>query len=386
MTGGKSAPKPVAGAPAHKDARKGKRWDDQSSSPEIEEAHEATSPSAYDPLSAREDEDPHGHFFDGSPDSPRRHSSPFEQIEAQRKGAVGFEEHKQVPASLAPSKEPHMSLLASAREPSGREVGSPKLLPPASEERVRSLSGVSTDSDSATPPFPFSPKGKAKVGVNLASASPSKKDLDKSKESASESLHRLKKFRKEKAAAAAVDNEGIEMVTISQEKKKERRKSRDDDVWIHVTAKPKAKKALSARGSLENIASNRQSRKEAVQKEHRRSQSSGGERERRRKSSTSSLDGTTTRTRRASGGSSSSPTLQGRSPTPTGSRSYSPFSGRQRRSSGERGSSPSPIGGKKSSSVGNLNLSGEGSEKKEGAAKPKEDMKTEEDQGPGEIV
>ena len=379
-TGGKSSPTPVSGAPAHRGPDFGQT---SSSSPEIEEAHEATSPSAYDPLSARDDDDPHAHFFDGTGGSPRRHSSPYEQIETLGKGAVGFE----IPASLAPSKAPPLSLL-STKEPSGSDIGSPVLLPPASEERVRSLSGgmdLESSGVSATPSFTYSPKAKAKVSVSPISASPV--DRSPKESSASESLHRLKKKKKPSSSSSTTSEEGIEMVTISPDMKKSRRKSRDDDVWIHVTARPKQK---ANRGSLENISSIRHSRKEALQTGHQRSSSmgdvserrnkssspstgdvserrrkpsstsmgdvserrrkssstsTGDESERRRKSSGTSVDGVMNgRTRRASSGSCPSPTLRSSSPTPSGTQSYSPFSGRHRKSSSDRSPSPTQRG------------------------------------------
>ena len=117
-----------------------------------------------------------------------------------------YKDQSNIPPTLSKSKAPPLTLSMNSTESSAE---SPTLLPPASEERVRSLSNPCLESKTLTvPPSPFALKSPATVDVNPLSASVDKSET--SVESAQASLSRLSQGWKE------TESPDIEMKPMAQ--------------------------------------------------------------------------------------------------------------------------------------------------------------------------
>ncbi|XP_030840247.1 uncharacterized protein LOC105442128 [Strongylocentrotus purpuratus] len=173
----------------------------------VEEAQEALSLSAFGATS--------------HPDG----SSPFSGSGSSHKQAAAL------PPTLAPSKAPAVSLIQGERP--AVAGGSPKIIPPASTERVRNLTNPSSDletsnqsSASSSIPFAYDTKAPAQVGINPVSASPcSGGSMEKSvTESASDQLRKLSSSWKDEASR---EKPGMEMRTMQHHREM------DDDDSCH---------------------------------------------------------------------------------------------------------------------------------------------------------
>ncbi|KAJ8036911.1 hypothetical protein HOLleu_17576 [Holothuria leucospilota] len=182
----RSSPRPIRAATSDQGSHR-----IRSASPEVEQAIEALSPSAYQTDTTKLNQA----LQAGPPPPP----PPPEAL----------------PPSLTPCKQPQTSLLHHPGNDPRQD--SPKLLPPASQERVRSLTGTSSDLDSVGgsqwPLFSES-KGPPQVNMNPALASSSPKDMDlEMGKSAKESLRKLSHSHSKDSMMT--DPDAIELDTLS---------------------------------------------------------------------------------------------------------------------------------------------------------------------------
>ena len=149
--------------------------------------------------------------------------------------ATSLPDVSMLPPSLAPSKAPPMSLIE-GEKPAVRGE-SPKILPPASRERVRSLTSHSIDSDFSSQsrsssvsslPFVCDAKAPPQVDVNPVSASPHTSSMEAPMESATERLRKLSSSWKD--GGPAHEEDGIEMRRMQQRDVFEGRHGNQDDV------------------------------------------------------------------------------------------------------------------------------------------------------------
>lgn len=173
----------------------------------VEEAQEALSLSAFGATS----------YPDGS--------SPFSGSGSSHKQAAAL------PPTLAPSKAPAVSLIQGERP--AVAGGSPKIIPPASTERVRSLTNPSSDpetsnrSSASSIPFAYDTKAPAQVGINPVSASPCSGSMEKSAtESASDQLRKLSSSWKDEASHH--EKPGMEMRTMQHHTEMDDESCHDD--------------------------------------------------------------------------------------------------------------------------------------------------------------
>lgn len=186
-TGPRSSPRPIRAATSDQGSHR-----IRSASPEVEQAIEALSPSAYQTDTTKLNQ-----ALQAGPPPP-----PPPPPEA-------------LPPSLTPCKQPQTSLLHHPGNDPRQD--SPKLLPPASQERVRSLTGTSSDLDSVGgsqwPLFSES-KGPPQVNMNPALASSSPKDMDlEMGKCAKESLRKLSHSHSKDSMMT--DPDAIELDTLS---------------------------------------------------------------------------------------------------------------------------------------------------------------------------
>ncbi|XP_038066895.1 protein CLEC16A-like [Patiria miniata] len=195
----KSKPKPLSGSPSHNTPKT--RWarprKTVTGSPEVEEAKDAMSPSAFGtPPIASQESFPIQLDFDSSSsgnvaaaadsDDDDNTYQPMSELDTDQ---------STLPPTLSKSKAPPLTLIPSS-DSAGGNVESPKLLPPASEERVRSFSSTSSDSAKTSGPTslplvsPFAVKSPATIDVNPISASADTSETTPI-ESAQASLSRL---------------------------------------------------------------------------------------------------------------------------------------------------------------------------------------------------
>ncbi|XP_077979677.1 protein CLEC16A-like isoform X2 [Glandiceps talaboti] len=204
-----SAPIPVRPSPTHSSHNRpqpmlpGGRF---TSSPEIEQAQEATSPSAFTKEGVRGQ-------------SSMKAVSQREHTEWSNHSEPHLDsENPSLSPSLVPAKAPTTSLLTDGEDPNNGS-GSPKILPPTSAERVRSLSNSSADG-TAFPPEGFEDgrklgfgKTQAAVDVNKASAqAPLSPGRSRLTDLAKESLTRLAHHREKKVIS---ETDGIEMTSFN---------------------------------------------------------------------------------------------------------------------------------------------------------------------------
>ncbi|XP_072168396.1 protein CLEC16A-like [Diadema setosum] len=163
----------------------------------VEQAQEALSPSA---------------FTSDRPEHATKCTSAHQSVQS--------EPPHMLPPTLAPSKAPPVSLIKDERP--AHKGGSPKILPPASTERVRSLSLTNQNANfepgapmqalsTSSIPFSYEAKTPPRVDVNPASASPQAIGLEKSLESATE---RLRKLSSSWGDDTVQEKDGIEMRTM----------------------------------------------------------------------------------------------------------------------------------------------------------------------------
>ncbi|XP_070580658.1 protein CLEC16A-like isoform X2 [Ptychodera flava] len=184
-----------------------------SASPEVEQALEATAPSAFASSVADVKRGPQT----GAATAQQHDRS----ITAQGQEPIQDSESLAMSPSLSPAKAPPTSLLSNRQEPDN-ECGSPKILPPTSTERVRSLSNASAGSEGAsysqsnaenTQRLSFG-KSQAQIDVNPANAKGASSSPGKSRitDIAKDSLTR---FTQRERKPSTEDVDGIEMTSFN---------------------------------------------------------------------------------------------------------------------------------------------------------------------------
>ncbi|XP_041473759.1 uncharacterized protein LOC121422664 [Lytechinus variegatus] len=162
----------------------------------VEEAQEALSPSAFGATN----------YPDGS-----------SQLSSSSNQRISQSQVSALPPTLAPSKAPAVSLIQGDKPTVGG--GSPKILPPAPTERVRSLTNPSSDSEASSQspssassiPFAYDSKAPPQVDINPVSASPHTGSLERSIEKASDQLRKLSSSWKDETSQ---EKPGMEMRTM----------------------------------------------------------------------------------------------------------------------------------------------------------------------------